>query len=63
MMGTHQLQNELFSYRVNLEKRVRPDHPLRRVKAILDLSFVRPLVARFYGNNGHVGLIRRSWSK
>jgi transposase len=56
MMGTHQPQNELFSYRVNLEKRVRAGHPLRRIHEIVDLSFVRPAVARFYGNNGHVGI-------
>ena len=56
MMGTHQPQNELFSYRVNLDKRVRVDHPLRRINAVLDLSFVRPAVEQFYGNNGHVGI-------
>lgn len=55
-MGTHQPQDELFNYRVNLEKRVRTDHPLRRINAILDLSFVRPAVEQFYGNNGHVGI-------
>lgn len=55
-MGTHKAQNELFNYRVNLEERVRLDHPLRRIHAILDLSFVRPLVGRFYGSNGHVSL-------
>ena len=55
MMGTHQPQNELFNYQVNLDKRVRADHPLRRINAILDLSFVRPAVAPFYGTNGHVG--------
>lgn len=54
-MGTHQPQNDLFSYQVNLEKRVRADHPLRRIKGILDLSFVRPAVEPFYGKNGHVG--------
>ena len=54
-MGTHQPQNELFSYRVNLEQRVRADHPLRRLQAVLDLSFVRPEVEGFYGVNGHVG--------
>jgi transposase len=56
MMGSHQPQNELFNYQVNLEKRVRADHPLRRINAMLDLSFVRPAVAQFYGNNGHVGV-------
>jgi transposase len=55
MMGTHQPQNELFNYQVNLDKRVRADHPLRRINAILDLSFVHPAVERFYGKNGHVG--------
>jgi transposase len=55
MIGTHQPQSELFSYQVNLEKRVRADHPLRRIAAILDLSFVRPAVEQFYGHNGHVG--------
>jgi len=55
MMGTHQPQSELFNYQVNLEKRVRADHPLRRIDAILDLSFVRPAVEPFYGHNGHVG--------
>lgn len=55
MMGSHQPQNDLFSYQVNLDKRVRADHPLRQIDAILDLSFVRPTVERFYGHNGHVG--------
>lgn len=55
-MGTHQPQSDLFNYQVNLERRVRADHPLRRIQAILDLSFVRPTVARYYGNNGHVGI-------
>jgi hypothetical protein len=41
MMGIHQPQPELFSYQVNLEKRVRPDHPLRRVAQAVDFTFVR----------------------
>lgn len=56
MMGTHQPQSDLFNYQVNLEKRVRADHPLRRINAMLDLSFVRPAVEPFYGRNGHVGI-------
>lgn len=54
-MGTHQPQDELFNYQVNLEKRVRADHPLRRIQKVLDLSFVPSVVRQFYGNNGHVG--------
>lgn len=53
MMGTHQAQPELFSYRVNLDQRVRPDHPLRRVAQAVDFSFVRAEVAGCYGNNGN----------
>jgi transposase len=56
MMGVHQSQVELFSYRVNLEHRVRRDHPLRRVAAVVDFTFVRAEVARFYGQNGNVGI-------
>lgn len=53
MMGIHQSQPELFSYQVNLEKRVRLDHPLRRVAQAVDFSFVRAEVARCYGDNGN----------
>jgi transposase len=56
MMGVHQSQNELFSYSVQLDKRVRPDHPLRRIAALVDFNFVRAETARFYGGNGHVSL-------
>jgi transposase len=53
MMGTHQPQPELFSYQVNLEKRVRADHPLRQVNKAVDFTFVRSEVACCYGHNGH----------
>ena len=53
MMGIHQPQPELFSYQVNLEKRVRLDHPLRRVAQAIDFTFVRGEVAGLYGDNGN----------
>ena len=56
MMGIHQAQPEFFSYRVNLEHRVRQDHPLRRVAQVIDFTFVRAEVARFYGRNGNEGV-------
>ena len=56
MMGIHQPQDTLFSYRVNLGHRVRKDHPLRRVAQVLDFSFVRAEVSGFYGYNGHEGV-------
>jgi transposase len=52
MMGIHQPQPELFRYQVNLEKRIRADHPLRRVAQVVDFSFVRAEVAGSYGDNG-----------
>ena len=56
MMGIHQPQEALFSYRVNLDQRVRQDHPLRRVAQVIDFTFVRAEVAQFYGRNGHEGV-------
>jgi transposase len=56
MMGIHKPQKELCSYEVDLDRRVRTDHPLRRLNCVLDLSFVRAEVARCYGFNGHVSV-------
>lgn len=56
MMGIHQPQEQLFSYRVNLDQRIRPDHPLRRVAQAVDFTFVRAEVARCYGRNGNEGV-------
>ena len=52
MMGVNETQKELFSYRVDLDKRVRAEHPLRKVAAAVDFTFVRqeatglPVVSR-----------------
>ena len=56
MMGQQKSERELFSYALNLEKRVRSDHPLRRVAAVIDFGFVRAEVAHCYGSNGHVSV-------
>jgi len=53
MMGHQNEQPGLFSYRINLERRVRNDHPLRRVAALVDFAFVRGEVAHCYGRNGN----------
>jgi transposase len=53
MMGQHDGQAELFSYEVNLERRVRADHPLRAIRAAIDFTFVREEVAHCYGRNGN----------
>src|SRR6266705_566809 len=53
MMGEQKSEPELFNYAVNLEKRVRANHPLRQVKAVIDFGFVREEVAHCYGRNGN----------
>ena len=53
MMGERKSEPELFNYAVNLEKRVRCNHPLRQVKAAIDFSFVREEVAHCYGKKGN----------
>jgi transposase len=54
MMGRQDPQKRRWSYRVNLEERVRRDHPLRRINEVLQLEFVREEVANCYGTKGHV---------
>jgi transposase len=53
-MGGRDPQKQLWSYQVNLDKRVRSDHPLRRIDETLELDFVRREVAQFYGTKGNV---------
>ena len=53
MMGHQEPQKDLFSYRIDLDKRVRPDNPLRRIAEKIDFTFVREEVAKFYGKNGN----------
>ena len=53
MMGEQKNEPQLFNYAVNLEKRVRANHPLRAVKAAIDFGFVREEVAHCYGKRGN----------
>jgi transposase len=56
MMGQQDGQKELFSYNVDLDRRVRADHPLRRVANLIDFTFARREVAHTYGTNGNVSV-------
>ena len=56
MMGQHEGQKELFSYGVDLDRRVRAEHPLRRVQAMIDFTFARAAVAHTYGETGNVSV-------
>ena len=54
MMGIRQAQKDLFSYNIDLDKRVREENPLRAIAERIDFSFVRQEVAAQYGYNGNV---------
>ncbi len=56
MMGIQHDQKELFSYRVDLDKRVRADNPLRAIREGFDFSWVRERVKPLYGYNGNVSV-------
>lgn len=56
MMGVKEPQGEMFSYQVNLDRRVRSDHPLRLIEKMIDFAFVRQRVAGCYGYNGNVSV-------
>src|SRR5690606_27425981 len=56
MMGKHDSQKSLFSYSVDLDRRVRSDHPLRKVAEAVDFAFVRDEVRGKYGYNGNVSV-------
>ena len=56
MMGQQQNQKDLFSYHIDLDRRVRSEHPLRKIQAAIDWNFVRTAVAACYGRNGNVSV-------
>jgi transposase len=57
MMGYGPPPNDpLFSYKVQLETRVRKDHPLRKIKELIDFDFVYKEVEKSYGANGNVSV-------
>ena len=54
MMGQRQqIETKLFYTNLSLDSRVRPDNPLRQVKATIDFDFVRAVVRPLYGRRGN----------
>ncbi len=54
MLGCkQQRQGKLFYSLVNLDERIRPDNPLRKIHDIIEFSFVRSRVEHFYGSRGN----------
>lgn len=49
-------QLKMFYHGLCLERRVRPNHPLRRIKELVDFDFIYQEVAPNYGVNGNVSV-------
>ena len=58
MMGheSKESQGKLFYYGINLEERIRPDHPLRKIAGLIDFDFIYDEVKKHYGINGNVSV-------
>ena len=48
--------NPFFSFHVQLETRVRKDHPLRKIEELIDFDFIYKQVEKTYGKNGNVSV-------
>ena len=57
MMG-HQgnYQNKFFITAFNLDKRIRKDHPLRKIREKIDFNFIYEQVKDSYGYKGNVSV-------
>jgi transposase len=49
-------QGKLYYTNFNLDQRIRPNHPLRKIAQLIDFDFVYQEVADKYGFNGNVSL-------
>jgi transposase len=58
MMGYESKENQgkLFYYGFHLERRVRPDHPLRKIAEHIDFEFIYDEVKERYGMKGNVSV-------
>ena len=57
MMGIQESpQGKLFYTNINLGKRIRDNHPLRRIDQFIDFDFAYEEVEDKYGRNGHVSV-------
>jgi transposase len=57
MMGMQQIpQSSLFYIGINIDRRVRANNPLRRVKQLIDFDFSYKEVKDRYGTNGNVSV-------
>ena len=56
MSKPQQIQPKLFYHGIALESRIPNDHPLRKIKQLVDFNFVRSRVGHFYGTNGNCSI-------
>jgi len=56
MTGVESPNNGKLFYKFNLEKKVRQNHPLRKLKGLLNLDFMYGLLKDKYGSNGNVSV-------
>ena len=57
MMGYQAMpQSKLFYMDINLEKKVRNNHPLRKINEIVDFDFIYAEVKESYGGKGNVSV-------
>src|SRR4030065_1530891 len=49
-------QNSLFYVGLDIDNRVRKNHPLRKVDELIDFDFAYAKVKDCYGNNGNVSI-------
>jgi transposase len=57
MMGhKKESQKKLFYYSTSLDKRIRKDHPLRKISQMIDFDFVYDEVKDTYGTRGNVSV-------
>ena len=57
MMGVQDPpQDKLFYTHLNLEQRIRKNHPLRKIAQLIDFTFLYKEVADTYGSKGNVSV-------
>jgi len=57
MMGYQTIpQNKLFYIGIDLDSKVRKNHPLRKINETVDFDFIYSEVKECYGSNGNVSV-------
>ncbi len=57
MMGYEDIpQSKLFYMGIDLDRKVRKSHPLRKINEIVDFDFIYGEVKESYGGNGNVSV-------